>query len=64
MRLLKLSLKNFKGIREFEMVMPEGQTSMSVYGDNEVQHIKKIASTYKKLRLSKYHLKSLSIPIL
>ena len=25
---------------------------------------KKIASTYKKLRLSKYHLKSLSIPIL
>ena len=34
MRLLKLSLKNFKGIREFEMVMPEGQTSMSVYGDN------------------------------
>ena len=30
----------------------------------KVQHIKKIASTYKKLRLSKYHLKSLSIPIL
>lgn len=34
MRLLKLKLKNFKGIRDFEMAMPEGQTSMSVYGDN------------------------------
>lgn len=34
MRLLKLKLKNFKGIRDFELVMPEGQTSMSVYGDN------------------------------
>ena len=41
---------------------------------NQIKHLsnsmcqgstyKKIASTYKKLRLSKYHLKSLSIPIL